>query len=368
MHDALFRFSVITALLAFGLDSALAGPPSSCAGKFIGTWSYSGGTTTVSANGLAYPHCAACVPVQTWTCQGNTYLFSNSGPPGQFSATLVDSTHMQGSGVIATRVGGGARATPSAPNKEAREAEQATLAPKTVPPPRQAAKQPVKPSASAQRQAAAEPQQPSPPPSNQQQSANCSDITGIGGGCGPTNCAPSSGIPSNVQQQIAQAQSYMQAAQTVKQSDPTNTGWSTAATLFRKAAAAFQAAGDLAQAQAAAEQAQTLETGLKIANAKATQPANQPSTAPPAPQQSQPAAAAKERRQPAYSSKTLPSLVLTTSTRRVPLTKLKIRLLPKPMWTSMPVLKLPANGYIVMRHSKPSAPATSGVQLATTLR
>jgi len=61
----------------------------------------------------------------------------------------------------------------------------------------------------------------------------------------------------------------MQAAQTVQQSDASYTGWSTAAALYLKAAAAFQAAGDVAQAQAATAQAQTLETALKIANAQA---------------------------------------------------------------------------------------------------
>lgn len=39
---------------------------------------------------------------------GNTYLFSNSGPPGQFSATLVDANHMQYSGGVATRTRAGA--------------------------------------------------------------------------------------------------------------------------------------------------------------------------------------------------------------------------------------------------------------------
>ena len=125
---------------------------------------------------------------------------------------------------------------------------------KQVPPPPQPAPQPLAPRAA-----------------SNQQSASCSDITGLGTGSGPGNCTPSSGIPSNVQQQMAQAQSYAQAAQTVKQSDPTNTGWSTAAALYRKAAAAFQAAGDLAQAQAATDQAQTLETALKMANAQAVQ-------------------------------------------------------------------------------------------------
>jgi hypothetical protein len=94
--------------------AASAAPPASCAAKFVGTWTYSGGTTVVNADGTANPRCPACVSVQTRTCQGNTYLFSNSGPPGQFSATLINANQMQGSGIIATRVG----AAPSPAKRE----------------------------------------------------------------------------------------------------------------------------------------------------------------------------------------------------------------------------------------------------------
>src|SRR5260370_19415952 len=86
-----------------------------------------------------------------------------------------------------------------------------------------------------------------------------------------------------MQAQNEQAQSYAQAAQTVKQSDTSYNGWTTAVTLYRKAAAAFQLAGDLAQAQAANDQAQTLENGLKIANQMAAQPQSAPNAAPPDP-------------------------------------------------------------------------------------
>ncbi len=105
------RWLIITAaVMAVPVNSAFAAPPASCAHKFVGTWVYPGGITTVSANGQAYPKCPMCVAVQSWTCSGNTYLFSNSGPPGQFSATLVGANTMQGSGVVATRVGGRAAA------------------------------------------------------------------------------------------------------------------------------------------------------------------------------------------------------------------------------------------------------------------
>lgn len=114
---------------------AHAAPPASCASKFVGVWTYPGGTTVIHSNGTATPKCAGCVAVQNWSCNGNTYLFSNGGPPGEFSAVLIDSTHMQGSGITAVRVGGGpaaAKATPEQkPNSEgdlylkmARAAEQ----------------------------------------------------------------------------------------------------------------------------------------------------------------------------------------------------------------------------------------------------
>lgn len=121
-----------------------------------------------------------------------------------------------------------------------------------------------------------------------QQSGSCSDITGTGGESSPGNCTPSNGVPPNVQAQINQARSYMQAAKTVKQSDASYSGWSTAAQQFRKAEAAFKAAGDLANAAAASDQALTLENALKIADQKSNpgaaasqpQPSSQPNLSP----------------------------------------------------------------------------------------
>ena len=102
-----FQHLIVGAIFVCGWQgTAAAAPPASCASKFVGTWSYPGGTTTVKRDGLAYPHCTPCVTVQTWTCDGNTYLFSNSGAPGQFSATLMDRNHLQGNGITATRIGG----------------------------------------------------------------------------------------------------------------------------------------------------------------------------------------------------------------------------------------------------------------------
>jgi hypothetical protein len=92
-------------------------------------------------------------------------------------------------------------------------------------------------------------------------SAACSDITGLSGPSGPNNCN-SPGAPQNTDKYQASAQIYLQAAQTVKQSDLTAAGQAAAAAQYRRAAAAFRLAGDLARAGAAAEQAQALETAL----------------------------------------------------------------------------------------------------------
>ena len=112
--------SIATALLASSFAPVEAAPPASCAYKFVGTWVYPGGTTVIAAGGTAYPKCPMCVPTQTWTCQGNTYLFSNSGPPGQFSATLsADGRQLIGGGTVATRVGGAAQGSGTAASKPA---------------------------------------------------------------------------------------------------------------------------------------------------------------------------------------------------------------------------------------------------------
>ena len=107
MRHVILRLLACAAILAVSLSSASAAPPASCASKFVGTWVYPVGTTVVAPGGMAYPKCPMCVPTQTWTCSGNTYLFSNSGPPGQFSATLsADGRQLIGGGTVATRVGG----------------------------------------------------------------------------------------------------------------------------------------------------------------------------------------------------------------------------------------------------------------------
>ncbi len=99
--------AAIGGLLVSATLPAFAMPPKSCAAKFVGTWSYSGGTTVVNADGTANPQCFLCVPVQTWTCNGNTYIITG---PTTYQATLTpDGRQMVGSAGVATRVSGGER-------------------------------------------------------------------------------------------------------------------------------------------------------------------------------------------------------------------------------------------------------------------
>jgi hypothetical protein len=61
------------------------------------------------------------------------------------------------------------------------------------------------------------------------------------------------------------AQSYMEAARDLKERDPTYNSLSAAVQTFRRAAAAFDAAGDIARSQIATNEAQTLENDIKDA-------------------------------------------------------------------------------------------------------
>jgi len=80
--------------------------------------------------------------------------------------------------------------------------------------------------------------------------------------------AAQSSSPSGAQNshaQLVDAKSYMQAARDLKEREPTyNSLWAAVQT-FRRAAAAFDATGEIAQAQAAADQAQMLENDIRIA-------------------------------------------------------------------------------------------------------
>ena len=83
----------------------------------------------------------------------------------------------------------------------------------------------------------------------------------------PKNTAQSSS-PSGAQNshaQLVDAQSYLQAARDLKEREPTyNSLWAAVRT-FRRAAAAFDATGEIARAQAAADEAQMLENDIRIA-------------------------------------------------------------------------------------------------------
>jgi len=88
------------------------------------------------------------------------------------------------------------------------------------------------------------------------QQGSCSDLTGVGGGPGPSNCTPSSPIPPGLQAQIAKASSYSQGL------NPGYSNLQNALEQYRQIEAAFRAADDLANAAIAAEQVRILESLL----------------------------------------------------------------------------------------------------------
>jgi hypothetical protein len=84
----------------------------------------------------------------------------------------------------------------------------------------------------------------------------CQDLTGVSG-------CQNGGASPKVQAQINQAQAAMQQANQIRRVDPSYDGKRQAVENLFKAAAAFQAAGDLVRAAEAAEQAQPLVDELK---------------------------------------------------------------------------------------------------------
>jgi hypothetical protein len=95
----------------------------------------------------------------------------------------------------------------------------------------------------------------------------CGDLTVINASV-PSDCPPASGARVD-------AQSYMDAAKTLKEENSNYNSLSAAALTFRKAATAFQAAGDIARAQAATDEAKLLEGMIKIADERAGRQDNQ---------------------------------------------------------------------------------------------
>lgn len=239
------RFSLLvsTGFLAVSSNLASAAPPANCAQKFIGTWVYAGGSTVIAPGGVAYPKCPMCTPTQTWTCQGNTYLFSNSGPPGQFSATLSpDGRRLIGGGVVATRVGGAGGTGGNTQGKTASNTKD-PVADKKEPRSQEKSAAPA-----------------NPPERTSKKSVSCSDITGT------SSTAPATSHCRDANQALT-------AARKVRQNDP-----KIAAAEFKKAAAAARRASDNALELSILREA--MEAAAVIANAVPTAPSAEVLTAP----------------------------------------------------------------------------------------
>lgn len=102
------KFLIAVLLLLACVASAEAGPPSSCAGKFIGEWRHSGSgnrsTVTPDGRALCSEH-PACVQ-GTWTCSGNVLTYVNS--LGTWDYTLAPdgkSMSANGGAAVAVRIG-----------------------------------------------------------------------------------------------------------------------------------------------------------------------------------------------------------------------------------------------------------------------
>jgi hypothetical protein len=105
VQNRYYKLAILAAVSTLFANTASAGPPASCACKFVGVWSHSAGTTTINADGTAKPNCVVtCVALQTWTCEGNTIIMRN---PGEFTGTLIDANHIKGATWTSTRISGG---------------------------------------------------------------------------------------------------------------------------------------------------------------------------------------------------------------------------------------------------------------------
>lgn len=100
------KSSIAAALLLTSTAPALAAPPASCAGKFVGEWRHSGsgnrGSVLPDGRALCSEH-PACVQ-GTWTCSGNVLIYTNS--LGSWNYTLApDGRTMSTGTAVATRLG-----------------------------------------------------------------------------------------------------------------------------------------------------------------------------------------------------------------------------------------------------------------------
>ena len=107
---------VVAAMFVCG--AALAKPPASCAGNFVGSWRItvtSTGQTYVGEyrpDGAAIAHCPFCAP-GTWTCDGNVItVFVNSQTVRHTLSS--NRTRLEGGCCVATRIG----APPAAPARQ----------------------------------------------------------------------------------------------------------------------------------------------------------------------------------------------------------------------------------------------------------
>jgi hypothetical protein len=103
---AFMRLLIATSLLLASIAPALAAPPASCAGKFIGEWRHSGsgnrGSVMADGRALCSEH-PACVQ-GTWTCSGNVLIYTN--PVGTWNYTLApDGRTMSTGSAVSTRLG-----------------------------------------------------------------------------------------------------------------------------------------------------------------------------------------------------------------------------------------------------------------------
>jgi hypothetical protein len=86
--------------------STLPPPPEECAYKFLGTWTFGHGSTEVFPDGTAKPRCFLCGS-QTWTCEGNKFIFIVNGRRGE-AVLRPDGVTLAGIGNVptSTRAGG----------------------------------------------------------------------------------------------------------------------------------------------------------------------------------------------------------------------------------------------------------------------
>src|SRR5262249_746817 len=88
-------------------------PPASCVKRFVGTWIVTVKATgqtypaTVLANGTGHATCPACMPMQHWTCSGNTFILLD--PRTEEAPLSADGTGTESACCVSVRAGGASR-------------------------------------------------------------------------------------------------------------------------------------------------------------------------------------------------------------------------------------------------------------------